>query len=345
MKALAERLLRHLRRWVTIRDRPCTAGAAGAALLCIGIVLVVWYFLTAGKVEDRIVGPMTLPSLGDTFSIQSFRTLWYDEAVARGALASLGRVLGGFLLGVAVAVPLGVLAASFRRLYAFFNPLSIFGRSIPIAALVPLTLIWFGLDETQKVMFIFLASVAFVFFDAASAVDGVSDSYLDSAYTLGARFVPGHGALWGLICGVGYAMVFGLAYAALVGRPEEPDLAAAWYRTMAMATGGGFALGFLLWFPIFAFQAIRKVLLPLAMPDIVNSLRLLFGLAFGYIMLAEVINAERGLGGIIIVSQRRGPREHIYLCLILIALLAFAIDRAILYAQKRLFPYRATGGG
>lgn len=83
--------------------------------------------------------------------------------------------------------------------------------------------------------------------------------------------------------------------------------------------------------------------MPLAMPDVMNSLRLLFGLAFGYIMLAEVINAERGLGAIINMSQRQGPREHIYLVLIIISLLAFGIDRGILTLQRWCFPYRRIG--
>ena len=109
--------------------------------------------------------------------------------------------------------------------------------------------------------------------------------------------------------------------------------------------GGAIGLvgGFLVWWPIQSHQAIRKVLLPLALPQIVNSMRLLYGLAFGYIMLAAVINAKLGLGNIIIMSQRRGPREHIYLILILIALLAFAIDRLVLWQQKRWFPYKEDG--
>jgi NitT/TauT family transport system permease protein len=106
----------------------------------------------------------------------------------------------------------------------------------------------------------------------------------------------------------------------------------------------GFMIGFILWFPILSCQAIGKVLLPLALPDIANSLRLLFGLAFGYIMLAEVINAEYGLGAIINLSQRQGPREHIFLCLIFIALMAYGIDRVMLALQRWLFPYKQTGG-
>jgi hypothetical protein len=90
-----------------------------------------------------------------------------------------------------------------------------------------------------------------------------------------------------------------------------------------------------------------KVLVPLAMPSIFNSLRLLFGLAFGYIMLGELVTIgdTGGLGHLINISMRRGPREHILLVLIIIPLVALAIDRALFWVQKELFPYRYGGSG
>ena len=45
----------------------------------------------------------------------------------------------------------------------------------------------FGIGEFQKVMFIFVACVAFVVMDAATAVADVSDRYIDTACTLGAN--------------------------------------------------------------------------------------------------------------------------------------------------------------
>jgi hypothetical protein len=93
---------------------------------------------------------------------------------------------------------------------------------------------------------------------------------------------------------------------------------------------------------------ILKVLVPLAMPSIFNSLRLLFGLAFGYIMLVEFVKLGGevgGIGDIIIVSQRRGPREHIILLLMIIPVVALAIDRLLFWIQKELFPYRYGGIG
>ena len=342
-KAPKPTVSRYFRRWVVVRDQPSAVESACASFLCIAIAALLWYAVTAGPIEQRLIGPATLPSVGDT--ARSFHSLWFDRAVARGAIWSLARVLGGFVLAAAVAVPLGVVAGSFLRLNSFLRPLSIFGRNIPVAALIPLTLMWFGLGELQKVMFIFLASVAFVLFDSVNAVQGVPDSYLDAAYTLGARFTPRKGAITAAVAGLVYGVIFAAAYYLLAQRPGAGDNAlwGAWRMQLGLTGLAGLLLGFALWFPIASYQVVRKVLFPLAMPDIVNSLRLLFGLAFGYIMLAEVINAEYGLGAIINISQRLGPREHIYLALIFISLLAFGIDRGILSVQRWLFPYRRVG--
>jgi len=86
-------------------------------------------------------------------------------------------------------------------------------------------------------------------------------------------------------------------------------------------------------------QVIGKVLIAQALPNIYNSLRSLFGLAFGYIMLAELINAKYGLGYLLSTSQRRGLTEHIILILMIIGLLAYGIDRLLYWFQVRLFPY------
>jgi ABC-type nitrate/sulfonate/bicarbonate transport system permease component len=53
------------------------------------------------------------------------------------------------------------------------------------------------------------------------------------------------------------------------------------------------------------------------------------------------MDAERGLGALIITSQRRGPREHIYLVLLAIMTLAFLLDRFFVYLGRLCFPYRS----
>lgn len=251
--------------------------------LCIGLFFGIWWFLTRGEMsEERIISRVKLPSPAETFA--QAESLFKEREVDVNTFVSLKRVVLGFSLAVLVGVPLGVLAGCFPRIAAFLAPITVFGRNVPMAALIPLTLLLFGGGEGQKIMFIFLVAFAFIITDTMQAIRDVSSRYIDTAFTLG-------------------------------------------------ATRG---------------QTIRKILVPLAMPNIFNSLRLLFGLAFGYIMLVEVVQDDArvgGIGAIINTSQRRGPSEHIYLILMIIPLVALAIDRALYWVQRELFPYQYDAYG
>lgn len=252
------------------------------SLLSIVVCYGIWWFLTRGLPEERIISLLVLPSPAETFA--GFHELWFDRGLTRNLLVTLKRLSLGFGLAAIVGIPLGVLCGCFTRINAFFLPIALFGRNIPLAALVGLTYAFFGIGEEQKVMFICIACVAFILSDTARAVSEVGSQYVDTAYTLGASRI----------------------------------------------------------------QVIFKVLIPLAMPSVFNSLRLLFGLAFGYIMLAETIklgSESGGLGDIINTSMRRGQREPVILVLLIIPVVALGIDRVLYWVQRELFPHRFGGMG
>lgn len=271
------------RKWFPIRGEIGMIASILLGIVCVVMVFGLWWLVTLGEeAETRWVSPQALPSPSETFS--TFKQLWFERQLTRNTLTTLGRVATGFALAAIVGVPLGVLAGCFPPIKAFLMPVILFGRNIPIAALVPLTFFFFGIGDPQKVMFIFLACVAFVISDTATSVQNVGQQYLDTAYTLGA-------SRW---------------------------------------------------------QVIIKVLVPLALPSVFDSLRLLFGLAFGYIMLAETIklgSESGGLGNLILTSQRIGPRAHIYLIILIIPIVAFLIDRFLFWIQRGLFPYKYGGNG
>ncbi|HEU0051911.1 MAG TPA: ABC transporter permease [Longimicrobium sp.] len=263
-------------RLFALRALPPRPLRVGLGVAAVALVVLVWFLLTLGDTpESRVVSPALLPSPGEV--VRSFPAL-LQRGLFDSILATLWRVIAGFALAVVIGVPLGILAGAYRVFDAASAPLALFGRNVPIAALIPLTVLWFGIDETQKIMFIFIACVPFVFGTTVTAVSDVQDRYVDTAATLGAS----------------------------------------------------------------SRQVIFKVLIPLAMPDVYNGLRQLFGLAFGYIMLAELINTQSGLGALLISSQRRSITEHIFLILVIIGLLAYGIDRGLLWFQKGLFPYRES---
>src|SRR5438874_3325617 len=252
---------------------PMTRWVVGVGAMAT-IVLFWWLATTGLGSEDRWISPVILPSPAEV--IRSFPSLLNERALIQSIAATLRRVLVGFGLAALIGVPLGIVAGSWRVVESAGAPLALFGRNLPVAALIPLTILWFGIDETQKVMFIFIACVPFVYAGAVTAITSVPERYVETAQTLGAS----------------------------------------------------------------SWQIVSKVLVGLALPDIVDSLRRLFGLAFGYIMLAELINAQHGLGYLLMTSQRRGLSEHIVLILIVIGLLAYGIDRLLVWFQRGVFPYR-----
>jgi ABC-type nitrate/sulfonate/bicarbonate transport system permease component len=263
--------------FLALRLPPAPVTRYLVGLGAMGVLVVCWWLVTTGHgAEERLISPVILPSPMEV--IRSFPSLVHDRALVASIAATLKRVLIGFGLAALVGVPLGIVSGSWRVVEAAGAPLALFGRNLPVAALIPLTILWFGIDETQKVMFIFIACVPFVYSDTVAAIGNVPDRYVESAQTLGAT---------------------------------SP-------------------------------QIVTKVLVALALPDIYNGLRHLFGLAFGYIMLAELINAQHGLGYLLMASQRRGLSEHIILILLIIGALAYGIDRLLFWFQRGLFPYRVV---
>jgi ABC-type nitrate/sulfonate/bicarbonate transport system permease component len=89
-------------------------------------------------------------------------------------------------------------------------------------------------------------------------------------------------------------------------------------------------------------KIVTRVLVPIAMPDIWNAMRLAFSVGWTYLVLTEVIVMESGLGYLIQISFRRGPREHIYLVILLISLIAWGADQAWVRVGRLLFGKRGT---
>jgi ABC-type nitrate/sulfonate/bicarbonate transport system permease component len=252
-----------------------------AALVCLFICLLTWWFLTRGEHEERILGYLQLPSPKEAFNY--FPNLWNRDAPQSHLLnntgKSLTRVAIGFSLALVVGIPLGVAAGCFSLVRAFLSPLILFGRNIPVAALTALVFALFGSGETEKFMFIFIACVAFIVSDAADAIRDVAQRYVETALTLGASRL----------------------------------------------------------------QIVLKVLVPLALPTIFNSARVLFGLAFGYIMLVEIVNDSAGAGGLgnlLNVGRKRGITEVMAIIILTIPLVAWLIDQCLSLLQCLLFRWK-----
>jgi NitT/TauT family transport system permease protein len=87
-------------------------------------------------------------------------------------------------------------------------------------------------------------------------------------------------------------------------------------------------------------QLVSQILFPVAQADIWDHLRGVYGVGWGWIILAEVVNAQQGLGYLISVSERRGHTAAIFAIIIVIVVIAVACDQAWRLTGRWLFPYR-----
>lgn len=127
--------------------------------------------------------PLT-PSPGQV--IESFRAGLADGSLLDHSLASLKRVLIGFVLGVALAIPAGFLMGWYRWARGLLEPWVQFFRTVPPLALIPLVIVFLGIGETAKIFVIFLAAFLSSVLATFQGVRNVDNTLINAARVLGA---------------------------------------------------------------------------------------------------------------------------------------------------------------
>lgn len=98
---------------------------------------------------------------------------------------SLFRTLTGFVAGVTIGVPLGLLTGYSYTAGAIASPIMAFVRPIPPIAFIPMVVLYFGLGELGKVVLIFWTSFNYVHVNAHAGAANVPIAYLRAARSLG----------------------------------------------------------------------------------------------------------------------------------------------------------------
>lgn len=86
-------------------------------------------------------------------------------------------------------------------------------------------------------------------------------------------------------------------------------------------------------------QAIETVLIPAIKPNLMNTLRMTLGWAWTYLVVAELVAVNSGLGYAIMKAQRYLNTEQIFVGIIVIGLLGLLSDRIFAYCNRRFFPW------
>jgi NitT/TauT family transport system permease protein len=87
------------------------------------------------------------------------------------------------------------------------------------------------------------------------------------------------------------------------------------------------------------FRVIRKVLLPASLPGIMDTLRIIVGWAWTYIIVAELVASASGIGYMILSSQRMLRTGNIIFGILTIGMLGLITDYFCKWLYNRLFPW------
>ncbi|HAA90518.1 MAG: Binding-protein-dependent transport systems inner membrane component [Thermoanaerobacterales bacterium 50_218] len=244
-------------------------------ILTTAILFGIWCLLTYGG----IVSPLFLPS--PSAVVLELVDLYREGLLIKYTWDSVYRVTVGFLLAAVTAVPLGLVLGRSRIVEAITQPFIEFVRYLPVVALVPLTILYLGIGDIQKVAVIFLGTFFQLVLMIADVSASVPRDFIRASATLGAN----------------------------------------------------------------TYQVYRYVIIPCSLPGIMDNLRITIGWAWTYLVVAELVAANSGLGFMILRSQRFLQTDRIFAGLLIIGLLGVLTDWLFRKLTKLVVPWSEKAGG
>lgn len=149
------------------------------SLASLAVLVGLWYLLTDVM---KAIDPLYFPSVHETISAAG--TLGWN--LTDDAQSTAWRVLLSWLIGCSLGVLVGLIMARSRIAYFLVNPLVEALRPIPPIALIPFTLIWFGLTEQGRIVLAALSCFMIMVVSTVGAARNVPPVYLRAAASLGA---------------------------------------------------------------------------------------------------------------------------------------------------------------
>lgn len=235
-------------------------------------IIILWAVLAASGLlsKNQLPSPW---SVAEAFAYLS----WYEgkSQLAVATMWSMGRVAAASLLVMIVGIPMGILMGASPRVDAVLSPLVDPFRSAPVAALLPIMVMWFGIGEGMKIAFLFVGSIVYLTPLVRDAVRSVPEQYLIAAKDIGATQL----------------------------------------------------------------ECITKVLLPLAMPRIMDAIIVGVSVSWTYITVAEYVNAQEGLGQLIANAKRLSAMDQVFAGIIVIMAVALLTYQALMWLKLSLYKW------
>lgn len=155
------------------------------AFIFFAALLALWHFGRDFMVTSKRWSPVLVP---DPLSVWQYLVSAVEDGTMAEALwVTTKRLLIGYLAGVALGVPLGLLTARFKWAADTIGVMGLGLQTLPSVCWVPLALIWFGQTETAMQFVVIMGTLWSVQISTESGVRNVPPIYVRAARTMGSR--------------------------------------------------------------------------------------------------------------------------------------------------------------
>jgi NitT/TauT family transport system permease protein len=151
------------------------------AICSFALLIAGWWLAAEFDLAKDIFLPSPIDVWNNGVELARDGVLWDDTRT------SFLRITIGFAISTAMALPIGILIGSYRAAEAAIEPSVDFIRYMPAVAFVPLSIVWVGVDETQKWLIIWIGTFFQQVLLVMDNVKRVPREYVDIGYTLGMK--------------------------------------------------------------------------------------------------------------------------------------------------------------
>jgi sulfonate transport system permease protein len=225
------------------------------------------------------LGLMSAQTLASPWQI--LHTGWsliLDGTLTHNLLVSLLRAVSGLAIAIAAGSVLALVAGLSRIGEDVVDAPMQMARTMPVLALVPLFILWFGIGETPKVALVALGALFPIYLNLFKGIRAVDPKLLEMARTLG----------------------------------------------------------------LSRWQTIRQVILPGALPDFLLGLRFAVGISWLMLVVAEQINANSGIGHMMMDAEDFLRTDIILVGLFIYAALGLISDQIVRSIEARTLVWRPS---
>ena len=146
-------------------------------LLLLVSIIILW------KIASLHINQLFIPKPEKVFN--DFIITIHDGSLFRATVYSLRRIAISTLLSSVISIPIGLLVYNVGIAKDILSPIISVMRYLPVTAFYPLLIMWFGINESMKIAFLFIATFVYMMPSVVLCLEEINPDLVNTGKTMG----------------------------------------------------------------------------------------------------------------------------------------------------------------